>query len=81
MSLGDDLTRFARKAAPALNDYDLAEVTADWLLAPEGAADARSRSADFLRRVQRRLEARREFGQAALVAALVSSALAPDGAP
>ena len=78
MSLTAELTMLARKAAPALSDYELAAVAAEWLLASDGATDVRSRSADFLRRLQRRLEARREFGQASVLAVLVSAALAPD---
>jgi hypothetical protein len=67
------------KVAPALSDEEVADVAAGWLLDADGA-DPREASADFLRRVQRRLEARREYGQASLVAGLVSAAIAPGGA-
>lgn len=77
MSLTAELTMLARKAAPALSDDELAAVAADWLADNDGVG-ARPASADFLRRLQRRLEARREFGQASVLALLVSAALAPD---
>lgn len=79
MTATGELLGLARELAPQLSDDDLAELVADWLLAADGKPAERSGVLVFLAAMRLRLLARGHYGQASVIAGVLSASFRAAG--